>query len=170
MARLGRHLEKGERVRRRYNRMNRRLAPLALLLLLPSALFWGTLLYLQDHPDAAVLASLQIPFLILSRAGQIALPFVLLLFWWNRWRAAVTDRRVLVRRGFFGATHDEIALTDVEDVRHDWDAEQLTLTANARELTIHCDGRAAARLLEALNEAYNPKPTLWQRLKDMIRR
>jgi hypothetical protein len=150
--------------------MSRWLAPLGLLLLVPSALFWGNLLYLQDHPDAVVLANLQILFLILSRAGQVALPFVFLAFWLNRWQAAVTDRRVLVRRGFFSAKHDEIALTEVADVRHDWDAQRLTLTGNGRDLAIHCGGRAAARLLEALNEAYNPKPTLWQRLTSLIRR
>ena len=170
MARLGRHLGDGERVRWRYNRLSSWLAPLVLVLLLPSALFWGNLLYLQDHPEAAVLANLHILFLILSRAGQVALPFVLLLFWWNRWQAAVTDRRVLVRRGFFDATHDEIALAEVENVRHDWDAQQLTLTGSGRDLAIHCGGRAAARLLEALNEAYNPKPTRWQRLIGRIRR
>lgn len=150
--------------------MSRWLAPLGLLLLVPSALFWGNLLYLQDHPDAVVLASLQILFLIVSRVGQVALPFLLLLFWLNRWQAAVTDRRVLVRRGFFRATHDEIALTEVEGVRHDWDGQQLTLTGNGRDLAINCSGRAAVRLLEALNEAYNPKPTLWRRLISKIRR
>jgi hypothetical protein len=170
MARLARHLEVGERVRCRYNRMNRWLAPLAILLLLPSAVFWGNLLYLQDHPDATLLASLQIPFLIASRAGLVALPFLFLLFWWNRWQAAVTDRRALARRGFLHAEHDEIALAEVADVRHDWDAGNLTLAGTGRELTIHCDGRAAARLLEALNDAYNPRPTLWQRLARMIRR
>ena len=170
MARLGRHLEDGERVRWRHNRLSRWLAPQVILLLFPSALFWGNLLYLQDHREAAVLANLHILFLILSRAGQVALPFVLLLFWWNRWQAAVTDRRVLVRRGFFRAAHDEIALAEVADVRHDWDAQRLTLAGNARELTIHCGGRAATRLLEALNEAYHPKPTLWQRLISRIRR
>jgi hypothetical protein len=103
-------------------------------------------------------------------AGQVALSFVFLAFWLNRWQAAVTDRRVLVRRGFFSAKHDEIALTEVADVRHDWDAQRLTLTGNGRDLAIHCGGRAAARLLEALNEAYNPKPTLWQRLTSLIRR
>jgi hypothetical protein len=132
--------------------MNRWLAPLAILLLLPSAVFWGNLLYLQDHPDATLLASLQIPFLIASRAGLVALPFLFLLFWWKH------------------AEHDEIALAEVADVRHDWDAGNLTLAGTGRELTIHCDGRAAARLLEALNDAYNPRPTLWQRLARMIRR
>lgn len=169
MARLGRHIAEGESVRRRINRLNRWVWPLVLLLIVPTVLFWANILWLQDHDQGLLREGLELPFMIFSRITLISAPALFVMFWLARWQVAVTDRRVLVRRGFYAVTHDEIALDEITDVSHDWDAGLLVLSGPGRSLEVPCDDRAAAKILETLHEAYYPKPSLWQRLWDRLR-
>ena len=50
----------------------------------------------------------------------IPLDLLLLKRWFGRWRIAVTDRRIVVRKGPFGLWRDELDLSRLESVRHEW--------------------------------------------------
>jgi len=80
------------------------------------------------------------------------------------WMAAVTDRRVLVRRRLFSKRYSEISLSSIQRVDHDWEAGRLILIGSEHALEIRCDEREAATILEALKGAYQPPKTFWQRL------
>lgn len=68
----------------------------------------------------------------------------------DHWRIAVTDRRVLVRRGLLGRGHDEMMRYDIENCLHDRARGKIVLTGAGRELAIACNQRQAGRILAAL--------------------
>lgn len=68
----------------------------------------------------------------------------------DHWRIAVTDRRVLVRRGLLGMRRDEMARAAIENHAHDRAAGTLTLTGAGRRLVIACSRTEAGQLLKAL--------------------
>lgn len=68
----------------------------------------------------------------------------------DHWRVAVTDRRVLVRRGLLGAGREEIARTDIETRIHDRAGGRLVLAGAGREIVIACSLAQAGRIMKAL--------------------
>lgn len=68
----------------------------------------------------------------------------------DHWRVAITDRRVLVRRGFLGARYDEMARHDIENCQYDGVGGKIVLTGAGRELAIACSQAQAGRILKAL--------------------
>ncbi len=68
----------------------------------------------------------------------------------DHWRIAVTDQRVLVRRGLLGGGHNEMMRYDLEDCRYDRASGKIVLTGSGRELAIDCSQAQAVRILKAL--------------------
>lgn len=81
---------------------------------------------------------------------QFLMDFAFIGLTFDHWRIAVTDQRVLVRRGLLGANHDEMARYDIENCLHDRTGGKIVLTGAGRELAITCSQRQAARILQAL--------------------
>lgn len=96
-------------------------------------------------------------------AARILLIFVELLPLSSRldpWMAAVTDRRVLVRKRLFSKHYSGISLSDIQRVEHNWEAGRLILVGSEHALEIRCDEREAATILEVLKGAYQPPKNL----------
>jgi hypothetical protein len=68
----------------------------------------------------------------------------------DHWRVAVTDQRVLLRRGLLGRGHDEMMRLDIETCLYDRAEGKILLTGTGRELAIACNQRQAGRILAAL--------------------
>lgn len=68
----------------------------------------------------------------------------------DHWRIAVTDQRVLVRRGLLGRGHDEMMRYDIKTCLYDRAEGKIVLTGAGRELAIACSQRQAGRILAAL--------------------
>ena len=68
----------------------------------------------------------------------------------DHWRVAVTDRRILVRRGILGTRHDEMARDDIESVRYDPAARRLFIAGGGDEIEIRCFDDEAERIRRAL--------------------
>jgi len=68
----------------------------------------------------------------------------------DHWRIAVTDRRVLVRRGLLGLRRDEMARADIETHAHDRAGGMLVLTGAGHELVIACSQAQVELILAAL--------------------
>jgi len=83
----------------------------------------------------------------------IPLDVFLLGRWLERWRVAVTDRRVLQRKGPFGLRRIELDLSRLEDIQHDWRNGRLILATTNRILSIRCDEAVAQEILKALSQA-----------------
>lgn len=81
---------------------------------------------------------------------QFLMDFAFIGLSFDHWRIAVTDRRVLVRRGLLGGSHDEMARHDLEGCRYDRAGGKIVLTGANRELAIGCSQPQAARILKAL--------------------
>jgi hypothetical protein len=86
------------------------------------------------------------------------LDFFLLNRWFDRWRVAVTDRRIILRGGLFGLHRDELQLSEIDDVRHECRKCRLILAAGNHTLAIRCRNDGAARILESLLKARNGGP------------
>jgi len=68
----------------------------------------------------------------------------------DHWRIAVTDRRVLLKRGLLGLRRDEMARADIETYAHDRAGGTLTLTGAGREVVIACSQAQAQLILAVL--------------------
>lgn len=75
----------------------------------------------------------------------IPLDLLLLNRWLGRWRVAVTNRRIVLRKGPFGLWRDEMDLSRLADVRHEWRRGRLILAAADRTLTIRCSDAIAKK-------------------------
>jgi hypothetical protein len=67
----------------------------------------------------------------------------------DHWRIAVTDWRVLVRRGLLGAGREEITRADIETRIYDRAGSKLVLAGAGRELVIACSLAQAGRIMKA---------------------
>lgn len=81
---------------------------------------------------------------------QFLMDFAFIGLAFDHWRIAVTDQRVLVRRGLMGASHDEMARHDIENCLYDRTGGKIVLTGAGRELAIDCSQAQAERILKAL--------------------
>jgi hypothetical protein len=81
---------------------------------------------------------------------QFLIDFAFIGLSFDHWRVAVTDRRVLVRRGLLGRGHDEMMRYDIETCLYDRAEGKVVLTGADRELAIPCNQRQAGRILAAL--------------------
>ena len=68
----------------------------------------------------------------------------------DHWRIAVTDQRVLVRRGLMGGGHEEMMRYDIENCLHDRAGGKILLTGADHELAIACGQPQMGRILKAL--------------------
>lgn len=68
----------------------------------------------------------------------------------DHWRIAVTDQRVMVRRGSLGGRLDEMMRHDIETCLYDRAEGKILLAGAGRELAIPCNQRQAGRILAAL--------------------
>lgn len=68
----------------------------------------------------------------------------------DHWRIAVTDQRIMVRRGPLGGRLDEMMRHDIETCIHNRAGGKIVLAGAGRELAIACNPRQADRILEAL--------------------
>lgn len=82
----------------------------------------------------------------------LGLPFDLLLARRSsdHWRVAVSDQRVLVRRGLLGRGHDEMMRYDIETCLYARAEGKIVLTGAGRDLAIACNQRQADRVVAAL--------------------
>jgi hypothetical protein len=81
---------------------------------------------------------------------QFLMDFALIGVFFDHWRIAVTDQRVLVRRGLMGASHDEMARYEIENCLYDRAGGKIVLSGAGRELAIDCSQAQAGRILKAL--------------------
>lgn len=81
---------------------------------------------------------------------QFLMDFAFIGLSFDHWRIAVTNRRVLVRRGLMGASHDEMARYEIENCLHDRAGGKIVLAGAGRELAIDCSQAQAGRILKAL--------------------
>ena len=78
-----------------------------------AALFWGIAILLPDFP-------------LIRR--------------FDPWMVAVTDRRVLVRRRLLSKHYNEISLSNIQRVEHDWKAGRLILAGPEHAPGIQAEG------------------------------
>lgn len=99
----------------------------------------------------------------------IPLDMFFLGWWFERWRVAVTDRRVVQRKGPFGLWRKELDLSRLQDIRHDWQADPHragTCAGNPLQRTGSRDDSkgserrlpTAQELLAAASRALTPRP------------
>lgn len=81
---------------------------------------------------------------------QFLMDFAFIGLSFDHWRIAVTDQRVLVRRGLLGASHDEMARHEIENCLYDRAGGKIVLAGASRELAIDCSQAQAGRILKAL--------------------
>lgn len=92
----------------------------------------------EDVGDALVMLGYYfLPIFIVPVAIVLAIMWVRFPAW------AITERRVLLRRGLLGAGHDEMARHDIGTCLYDKAGGRIVLTGGDRELTIACNQRQA---------------------------
>ena len=152
-AGLRKKLAPGERVLLRV----RRSIPAIMVWTAVPALPMLVMLLLMNHPEA-VNAWLElfsgvmviVAFLLFLLVVQLSFDISWFGVFFDHWRIAVTDKRILVRRGLMGARHDEMARHEIENCLHDRTGGKIVLTGAGRELAIACSQRQAGRILQAL--------------------
>lgn len=152
-AGLRKKLAPGERVLLRV----RRSIPTIMAWTAMPALPMLVMLLLMNHPEAVnawlglfsgvmVIVALLLFLLVVQLSIDISWFGV----FFDHWRIAVTDKRILVRRGLLGARHDEMARPEIESCFHDRTGGKIVLSGAGRELAIACNQRQADRILAAL--------------------
>lgn len=117
-----------------------------LLIGISPILYFAGFAYLQDSPGTWLKAVSVLCLFLWFVPLDVLLIAPLL----NRWRVAVTDRRLLVRRWPFGLRRTEMRLAAVKDVRHEWRSKKVTLAGGGRAISIRCGECGAEELFEAL--------------------
>lgn len=84
---------------------------------------------------------------LLAGAGLV---FMVLQYWRHRLRIAVTDRRILVRRGISWRRHEAMDLRDISSFDYNPKSRTLLLYGNRRVLEIRCDRNTSARIVVAV--------------------
>lgn len=83
----------------------------------------------------------------------VGLVSMVLQFWRHRPRIVVTDRRILVRRGFSWKRHAAMDLHDISSFNYNLKTQTLLLYGNRRVLEIRCDLKTRARIIVAVVDA-----------------
>lgn len=87
---------------------------------------------------------------LLTAVGMV---FMVLQYWRYRLEIAVTDRRILVRRGISWRRHDAMDLRDVSTFDYNPKSRTLVLYGNGRILEIRCNLNTGARIVVAIADA-----------------
>lgn len=83
----------------------------------------------------------------------VGLVFMVLQMWRHRPRIAITNRRILVRRGIAWRRHEAMALRDISTFDYNPKSRTLLLYGNGRVLEFYCDIRTRARIIGAVADA-----------------
>ena len=91
--------------------------------------------------------------LAVKLSAGIGLVFTILQFWRHRLRIAVTDRRILVRRGYSWRRHAAMDLHDISGFNYNLKSQMLLFYGNRRVLEIRCGLKTRARIIVAVADA-----------------
>jgi len=119
--------------------------------------FWRSLTAILVSVEVVVFVVMYKVFGIGEAAAKLTLlaGFGLVALWAMRWRFVVTDRRLLLRQGWFPARVEEIVLDEIEEVRSEMGAfaERIVIRARGRETVISLLGIDPAPFVAAIRNA-----------------